>query len=1031
AAVNGPFATYNYTYNIGNKIREDILYLLQDNLAKIGIKVIDAGVTWSEFIYKLFDIPPYNRNMVQLFYIGWAPDFNDPSAILNTLFTNRSVAYNSAQVNDEIVQQWMEEALDEVDQVKREVLYDKIQKRLVEEVYPLVWGTVEKLYFAHHVNLTGFQPNTLEMNYFYPCQWDPWYVSPRNDAWFKVGVSQGPYDLDPQNAWDQWSYQTIEQVCEGLYGYNYSDPEMEIIPYLATADGSWSPDGLNYTVPLRSGVTFHDGTLFNASAVKFTFDRLSYLINATGTNPGLIGLSILSQLYEFRDGTPIIDRMEVIDTYTIRFILNAPYAPLQALLCFSGSYILSPTSTPSMDYIDTNTGDLVGTGPFVYDGYIPNVEINFHAYINYWRGKAEIDLMNFKIYNNNGERLAALLTRDVDFIDDILPEWVDIYKGFSNITVLDEGKTNSYFSYLGMNNKQINVRFREAISYAMDYDYIINEVYEGSASRMKSPVPDGLRYANSTFDYPILNLTRARLAMQSIGYGLGYDLYDDTDWEFAAVNGPFATYNYTYNIGNKIREDILYLLQDNLAKIGIKVIDAGVTWSEFIYKLYDIGGYHRNMLQLYWLGWVPDFNDPSNFLDLMFSNISYSNFAQINDWQVSKWLQDALIETNPIQREMIYDKIQKRLVEEVYPWAWGVVGKLYTAYHEDLSGFQQNALERLYFYPCKWNKKVPDQFVLNSDAGTPDTDGNFNLTWSVSDGAINYTVYQYSSYITSINGSLTPLVVGTTGITLSLNAYTNGIYYFIIVAHNEYGETLSNCISVLVSLPGPDDFILLTSAGTPDIDGIFDLVWQSSSNADNYSVYQYDKYITVINGSLTLLAEEITDLTIPLSGYTTGAYYFIVVAYNEYGETLSNCVIVNVQIPIADSLIVIIPDSTTSWVKGSNHYIYWTSTGDISDVKIDLYRNDVLVMEIVPSTLNNGVYYWTLPSTLADSTQYQIRIIDISNPSTYNFSDYFTIKSPASTTPEIPGYNFFLIIGITCIISVILLKNRRKNYTNS
>jgi len=152
--------------------------------------------------------------------------------------------------------------------------------------------------------------------------------------------------------------------------------------------------------------------------------------------------------------------MEVIDTYTIRFILNAPYAPLQALLCFSGSYILSPTSTPSMDYIDTNTGDLVGTGPFVYDGYIPNVEITFHAYINYWRGKAEIDLMNFKIYNNNGERLAALLTRDVDFIDDILPEWVDIYKGFSNITVLDEGKTSSSFSYLGMNNRQINVVFR-------------------------------------------------------------------------------------------------------------------------------------------------------------------------------------------------------------------------------------------------------------------------------------------------------------------------------------------------------------------------------------------------------------------------------------------------------------------------------------------------------------------------------------------------------------------------------------------
>ncbi|MFX1535316.1 MAG: hypothetical protein ACFFDI_13915, partial [Promethearchaeota archaeon] len=55
--------------------------------------------------------------------------------------------------------------------------------------------------------------------------------------------------LDPHNAWDRGSFDVIQQVCEGLYGYNYSDSEMAIIPYLATGDGSWSPDGLNYTIP--------------------------------------------------------------------------------------------------------------------------------------------------------------------------------------------------------------------------------------------------------------------------------------------------------------------------------------------------------------------------------------------------------------------------------------------------------------------------------------------------------------------------------------------------------------------------------------------------------------------------------------------------------------------------------------------------------------------------------------------------------------------------------------------------------------
>ncbi|MFX1250352.1 MAG: ABC transporter substrate-binding protein, partial [Promethearchaeota archaeon] len=192
------------------------------------------------------------------------------------------------------------------------------------------------------------------------------------DIPFVYGMRFDLVALDPQNAWDPGSFDVIQQVCEGLYGYNYSDPEMAIIPYLATGDGIWSPDGLNYTIPLRSGVTFHDGTSFNASAVKFTFDRLAYLMDNY--------MSVVNSFYEVYDPDfgafrRIINRTELVDTYTIKFILNVPYGALDALLCFSGSYILSPTSTPATTNIDTETGDLVGTGPFVYDDYIPDVEV--------------------------------------------------------------------------------------------------------------------------------------------------------------------------------------------------------------------------------------------------------------------------------------------------------------------------------------------------------------------------------------------------------------------------------------------------------------------------------------------------------------------------------------------------------------------------------------------------------------------------------------------------------------------------------
>lgn len=87
--------------------------------------------------------------------------------------------------------------------------------------------------------------------------------------------------------------------------------------------------------------------------------------------------------------------------------------------------------------------------------------------------------------------------------------------------------------------------------------------------------------------------------------------------------------------------------------------------------------------------------------------------------------------------------------------------------------------------------------------------------------------------------------------------------------------------------------MLWSNAGNPDVDGEFSLIWSNSSNANYYSIYQYDKYITEINGSLTLLVEEITNLSLFLNNYLDGTYFFIVVAHGDYGDTLSNCIQVN------------------------------------------------------------------------------------------------------------------------------------------
>ena len=127
------------------------------------------------------------------------------------------------------------------------------------------------------------------------------------------------------------------------------------------------------------------------------------------------------------------------------------------------------------------------------------------------------------------------------------------------------------------------------------------------------------------------------------------------------------------------------------------------------------------------------------------------------------------------------------------------------------------------------------------------------------------------------------------------------------------------------------------------------------------------------------------------------------------------------------TLTITNPLSSSLWEKGTSQYINWTSTGPISSVLIELYNDGVFVIEIIPSTPNDGEFFWMIPSSLSDSNKYQIKITDASNSSLYDFSDYFEIREPSSNgQPVIPGYNLFIILGVIGLSSPLFVKKRYK-----
>ena len=533
------------------------------------------------------------------------------------------------------------------------------------------------------------------------------------DVTLIYGTAEGPGDLDPQYAWDSASIDVVDQVFDGLFAYDLTDPDLAIVPGLATL-GVWNTAADEFTLTLRQGVKFHDGADFNADAVNFTWDRLNFLMNVTGTNT--IEVTQIAGLYMFPDGTPIVSSITTNSEYSVTFNLARPFIPFKALLCFSGSYMMSPDSTPAEEYIDTATGDIVGTGAFVYDGYEAGVEVLYHAYADYWQGPSEIDKLVFSVINDANARNAALLSGDIDYLGDPMDAILQVFNYTPGITLEYVGQ-GLVTQYLGMNNKLINNTWREAICTALDYDYILDVLRDGNAIRLESPIPIGIAMANWSHQEDLFNLSYAREIIQSMGYGLGLNVTPGSSDENTWVGSSFQTFNYTYNIGNSFREDILVLLQDNLGKIGITVDDAGMIWDEFVWRLNGAHGRSRDELQLYWVGWGPDYNDPGNFIDPLFTNSTgpSSNGAQYNGytaaieanrdpmylWDNVQLLMDAgLEETNPVVREAMYDRIQYLLVEEDRPWAWGYVSLANVAYVSTLHGIPTNAMGSENFYTC-------------------------------------------------------------------------------------------------------------------------------------------------------------------------------------------------------------------------------------------------------------------------------------------------------------------------------------------
>src|SRR5882724_10137676 len=420
----------------------------------------------------------------------------------------------------------------------------------------------------------------------------------------------------------------------------------EPVPALAE---KWeiSDDGLEYVFHLRHGVKFQSSDIFtptremNADDVLFSLERQwkeDHPFHQVGG----------SNYDYFKDmGMPdLLKSIDKIDDYTIRFRLTRPAAPFLADLAMpfniiqSAEYgaLLLKAGTP--EKIDT---DPIGTGPFQFVGFQPNVAVRYRAFPDYWAGKVPIDTLVFSITPNAAVRLTKLKAGECHVMAYPNPDDHAAIEADPNLKLLQQEGLN--IGYLAMNTTKPpynDVRVRRAVNMAIDKASIIEAVYQGAGVTAKNPIPPTLwSYNDDIQDYPYDPEAAQKLMIEA---GLAEGI--DTDLWYIPVSRP-----YNPN-GKRVAE----LIQYDLAKIGIRVNLVTDEWSACRQRLQN----GETSMALY--GWTGDNGDPDNFLDVLLgctaARIGGNNIARWCNRDYDKLVNDAKLVSDRAAREKLYRQAQ-------------------------------------------------------------------------------------------------------------------------------------------------------------------------------------------------------------------------------------------------------------------------------------------------------------------------------------------------------------------------------------
>jgi len=492
-----------------------------------------------------------------------------------------------------------------------------------------------------------------------------------------VPMRSEPKTLNPVLAQDAPSRDVIRCLTADLIHINRESQKTE--PALAK---SWtaSPDGRHYTLHLRHGLRFSDGQPLDADDVVFSFQvYLDEKIDSPHRDLLVVG------------GKPL--SVQKIDPYTVRFELAQPYAAAERL--FDGISILPrhllETAYRSGHFseawnLSMAPAQFAGLGPFRLKEYVPGQRIVLERNPYYWkqdRGGHRLPYLDeivFLVMSSEDAQAIRFQAGDADVLTRFSAEnfaVLEKQQAAKHYNLNDLGAGLEYnFLFFNLNDltsknlpdvarKQAwfqDLRFRQAVSAAIDRDSIVRLVYNGRATPLWSQVTPGNRlWIDPGIPHAPKSVTHARELLQAAGFSW------KSDGAMVDSHGNVVEFSILTSSSNAQRVKIATLIQDDLSQLGMKVHVVSLDFHAMVDRLLTSYDYEAAVM-----GLVSGDADPTSEMNVWMSNgdthLWHPNQTRpATPWEteMDRLMQQQLVTLDYAKRKHLYDRVQEIVAEEL------------------------------------------------------------------------------------------------------------------------------------------------------------------------------------------------------------------------------------------------------------------------------------------------------------------------------------------------------------------------------